>query len=89
MKKPYPVEEVFSNYTRTKKEVLIINLSKKLAGILACFTLLIIGSVVLLNAMSLDYHTVFAAGKYGILGAITAGVFGHLIGSVFEKSKRK
>ena len=68
-----------------KKGVFIINLSRKIAGILACLTLLIVGSIVLLNSMSLDYQTIYIAGKYGILGAVVAGIFGYLIGKTFEK----
>lgn len=37
--------------------------------------------------MSLDYMTVYTAGKYSILGAITSGIFGYLIGRVFDKRK--
>jgi len=66
-----------------------INLSGKLAAIFSCFTLLIVGTVVILNEMSLDYLTVFNAGKYGIIGAIAAGIPGYMIGKIFEKAKRK
>jgi hypothetical protein len=69
--------------------VFVINLSGKLAAIFACFTLLIVGSVVILNEMSFDYQTVFNAGKYGIVGAIVAGIPGYLIGRIFEKARRK
>jgi hypothetical protein len=43
-----------------------------------------IGSIVLLKNMSLDYKTVINACWYGILGAIIAGFFGFYIGKVLE-----
>lgn len=42
------------------------------------------GSVVLLNKMSVDYNTVISASIYSILGAVVAGVFGFFIGKIFE-----
>lgn len=64
-------------------------MSGKLAAIFSCFTLLIIGTVVILNEMSFDYQTVFKAGKYGVIGAIATGIPGYMIGKIFEKAKRK
>lgn len=67
----------------------VINLSGKLAAIFSCFTLLIVGTVVILNEMSFDYQTVYNAGKFGIIGAIAAGIPGYMVGKIFEKAKRK
>ena len=39
--------------------------------------------------MSLDYLTVYNAGKYSIIGAIVSGLFGYLIGKIFEQKKIK
>ena len=39
--------------------------------------------------MTIDYQTVYNMSKYGILGAVTAGIFGYLIGKIFEKAKNK
>jgi len=68
-----------------EKGVFTISLSRKIAGILSCLALLIVGSIVLLKSMSLDYQTIYTAGKYGLFGAIVAGIFGYLIGKTFEK----
>lgn len=67
----------------------VINVAGKLAAIFSCFSLLIIGSVVILDEMSFDYQTVYNAGKYGIIGAVVAGIHGYLIGRIFENAKRK
>lgn len=66
-----------------------IRLSAKIAGIFFCCTLLIIGTIVLLSDMSLDYNTVISACQYGLLGAVTAGTFGYLIGRVLEKPRKR
>lgn len=63
-----------------------MRLSTKTAGIFSCLTFLIIGSIVLLKDMSLDYNTVIYACEYGLFGAITAGIFGFFIGKVFESA---
>jgi len=39
--------------------------------------------------MTFDYQAIYTAGKFGILGAVVAGVFGYLIGKVLEKSEKK
>ncbi len=39
--------------------------------------------------MSLDYNTVISACQYGLLGAVTAGTFGYLIGRVLEKPRKR
>ena len=39
--------------------------------------------------MSIDYQTVYNMSKYGISGAVIAGVFGYLIGKIFEKASKK
>jgi len=62
--------------------------SARIAGIFFCSTLLIIGSVVLLRQMSLDYDTVVYASQFSILGAVIAGIFGFLIGRILETQSR-
>ncbi len=64
----------------------VIILSHKIALILSCSTLLIVGSVVILDSMTIDYQTVYNAGKFGFLGAVAAGFFGYFIGKIFETS---
>lgn len=65
----------------------IIRLPIKISGIFFCFTLLIIGTIVLLKDMSIDYNTVITACQFSILGAIIAGIFGFFIGKILEMSK--
>lgn len=67
----------------------VIKLAGKFAGILSSFTLLIVGSIVLLRAMSLDFDTVLYALKLALLGSIVAGFLGYSIGKVFETSHKK
>ncbi|HSA07685.1 MAG TPA: hypothetical protein P5556_10965 [Candidatus Gastranaerophilales bacterium] len=64
-------------------------MSRKIAAILACFTSLIVGAVVLLSSMTFDYYSLFNAVKFGIFGALAAGIFGYFIGKIFEKPGRK
>lgn len=62
-------------------------LAGKLAGILASSTLLMTGSTVLLNSMSLDYASVIYACEVAIPGAIIAGTLGYFIGKLFETAR--
>lgn len=39
--------------------------------------------------MSFDYQAIFTACKFGIFGAIVAGIFGYLIGKTLERSDTK
>lgn len=65
-------------------EVKAIKLAGKFAGLFASSTLLIIGSIVLLKAMSLDYGTVIYACKFSISAAAVTGILGYFIGKIFE-----
>lgn len=52
-------------------------------------TFLIIGTMVLLRSMSLEYETVIYACQKAFIGAFVAWLFGYMIGAVFEKSSPK
>jgi len=67
----------------------IIKLAGKFAGILSSFTLLTVGSIVLIRAMSLDFDVVMYALKLALLGSIVAGFFGYSIGKIFETPRKK
>ncbi|MDD3013019.1 MAG: hypothetical protein PHC34_04880 [Candidatus Gastranaerophilales bacterium] len=67
----------------------VIKLANKFAGILSSFTLLTVGSIVLIKAMSLDYDTVLYALKLALLGSIVAGFLGYSIGKIFETPHKK
>jgi len=61
--------------------------SARISGIFFCSTLLIIGSIVLLNQMSLDYNSVLYASQFSITAALIAGILGFYIGKVLDTAK--
>ena len=66
--------------------MIFIQLAGKFAGLFSSSTFLIIGSVVLLKAMSLDYAVVLNACKWSFAAASVAGLIGYHMGKIFEKS---
>ena len=68
-------------------EGLIIQLAGKLSAIFASFTMLVIGSIVLLRTMSLGFDDVLYACQISITAAIVSGILGYLIGAILENAK--
>lgn len=61
-------------------------MSKKLAHFLSSLTIIILGPILFLNYMSIDYNSVISACQVLIPAAILMGGFGFLIGKVLETS---
>ena len=63
-----------------------IKLAHKFAGIFSSTMLLIIGTYVLLKAMSIDYYSVLKACKLAIPSAIISGGIGFIIGKILDSA---
>lgn len=66
-----------------------LNLDKRFAAIFACFTILLIGSNVLIRAGSLSFEAVLHAFKLCIIGGVSVGLLGYLIGKVVQRPKKE
>ncbi len=65
-----------------------LNLDKRFAAIFASFAILLIGSNVLIRAGSLSFEAVLYAFKLCIMGGISLGLLGYLIGKVVQRPKK-
>ena len=66
-----------------------INLSAKLAGIFASFSLLIVGTIILVREMSIEYESVMYAAKLSVISSIFLGALGYMIGKLLDTSLTK
>jgi len=62
---------------------------KRLAAIFASFTILIMGTMSLLESMSLDYYSVLSTLQKIIPASIIIGGLGWIMGMILDKPKRR
>lgn len=66
----------------------IISNRKKLAAVFASFSIIIMGTVSLLQSMSIDYYSVLGTLAKVIPAAFTLGCLGWVMGMVLDKPKK-
>ncbi len=64
------------------------NLDKRFAAIFACFAILLIGSNVLIRAGSLSFEAVLHAFELCVMGGISLGLLGYIIGKIVQKPRK-
>lgn len=67
----------------------VISQRKRLAAIFASFSILIMGTVSLLESMSLDYYSVLSTLEKVIPASIVLGGLGWVIGMILDKPRKR